>query len=364
MDFKLTEYQTIMREMVRSFAEEKIRPGTALRDREERFIYDLLPGLAELGLLGMTTPDRYGGTGLDALSSAIAVEELARVCPSTAVTVAVTNSACQAPILLYGNEAQKALFLPPLARGEVIGGFGLTEPGAGSDVSSLKTRAVKDGDHYVLNGAKAWITNTHVGKVFVVMARTDPTAGSHGISSFIVTPDLPGFTFLPPEKKMGLRASITSGIAFDDCRVPVENLLGEEGMGLKIAFTTLAGSRVGIAAQSVGIAQGAFEEAVRYSTERESFGKPISSHGAIQAMISEAATGIEASRLLTYRAACISNNDTHGLDQASSMAKLFASETANAVCATALQIHGAYGVSREYPVERFYRDARITTIYE
>ncbi len=364
MDFELNEDQQMIASMVRDFAEEKIRPGVAERDAEERFVGDLLPGLAELGLLGMVTPEEYGGSGLDNVSYAVAIEELARVCPSTAVTVSVTNSVCQDPILRFGTEAQKKKFLPPLAAGEMIGGFGLTEPGSGSDAGALKTRAVTDGDAYVLNGSKAWITNTHVGKVFVVMAVTDPSAGAKGISAFIVTPDMRGFEFMPHEKKMGLRASITSGIAFEDCRVPAENLLGQEGMGLKIALATLEVSRIGIAAQALGIAQGAFEEAVKYAKTRETFGKPIAQHGAIQAMLADAAASIEAARLMTRRAAAMRDAGAPGLARASSMAKLFASETAKSVCDMAVQVHGSYGYSRDYPVERFYRDARVTTIYE
>lgn len=238
MDFELTEDQRMIRQMVREFAEEKIRPGALRRDEEGAFVAELLPGLAELGLLGMASPEEYGGSGLDMVSTAIAIEELARVCASTAVTVAVTNGVCQEPILRFGNDEQKKRFLPPLARGEQLGGFALTEPGAGSDAASIKTRAVRNGGHYVLNGAKAWITNTHVGKVFVVMAVTDPAQGAKGISAFIVTSDTPGFHFLPEEKKMGLKASITSGIAIEDCKVPAENLLGKEGIGLKVALAT------------------------------------------------------------------------------------------------------------------------------
>jgi butyryl-CoA dehydrogenase len=364
MNFELNEDQRMIRKMVRDFAEERIRPGVFKRDEEGRFIDDLLPGLAELGILGMIVPEAYGGTGLDNVSYALAIEELARVCPSTAVTVSVTNSVCQEPILRFGSEEQKRRFLPPLAKGEQLGGFGLTEPGAGTDAGALQTRAVRDGDAYVLNGAKAWITNTHVGKVFVVMAVTAPGAGSKGVSAFIVTPGLPGFHFLPHEKKMGLRASITSGISFEDCRVPAENLLGEEGMGLKIALATLEVSRIGIAAQAVGIAQGAFEEAVKYARERRTFGKPIAEHQAVQFMIADMAAQIEAARLLTLRAAALRDRRGPGQAQASSMAKLFASETAKEVCDKAVQIHGAYGYSREYAVERFYRDARVTTIYE
>ena len=364
MNFELNEDQRMIRQMVRDFAEEKVRPGVVKRDEEGRFIEQLLPGLAELGLLGMVTPEEYGGSGLDAVSTAVAIEELARVCASTAVTVAVTNGVCQDPILRFGSEEQKKKYLPPLARGEILGGFVLTEPGAGSDPAALKTRAVKKGDRYVLNGSKAWITNTHYGKVFVIMAVTDPSAGGKGISAFIVESGSPGFHFLPEEKKMGLRASATSGLALEDCEVPAENLLGKEGTGLKVALTTLETSRIGIAAQAVGIAQGAFEEAVKYSATRETFGKKLYEHGAVQAMLADAATQLEAARLMTYRAAAHKDSGKPGLAQASSMAKLYASEAAKAVCDIAVQIHGAYGYSREYAVERFYRDVRVTTIYE
>ncbi len=364
MDFELNEDQKMIREMVRDFAEQEIRPGVQKRDEEGRFIGELLPGLAELGLLGMIVPEAYGGSGLDSVAYAVAIEELARVCPSTAVTVSVTNSVCQEPILRFGNEEQRRRFLPPLASGRQLGGFCLTEPGAGSDAGALKTRAVRDGDCYVLNGSKAWITNTHVGKTFVVLANVNPDLGHRGITAFVVTSDLPGFTFLPEEKKMGLRASITSGVAFEDCPVPAANRLGEEGMGMKIALATLDSSRIGIAAQAVGIGQGALEEAVRYGRGRETFGKPIAEHQAIQFMLAEAATNLEAARLLTHRAAFMKDEEVPGLSRASSMAKLYASEAAKAICDSAVQIHGAYGYSREYAVERFYRDVRVTTIYE
>lgn len=364
MNLELTEDQQMIRRMVRDFAEDKIRPGVAQRDAEGRFIEDLLPGLAELGLLGILVPEAYGGSGLDNVTYALAIEELARVCPSTAVTVSVTNSVCQDPILLFGTEEQKKRFLPPLASGAQIGGFCLTEPGSGSDAASLKTRAERKGDRYILNGAKAWITNTHFGKTFVVVASTDPTKGSKGTTAFVVTSDCPGFHFEPLEHKMGLKASATSGVTFQDCEVPAENRLGEEGMGVRVALTTLDASRIGIAAQAVGIAQGAFEESVKYSHQRETFGKPLHDHQAIGFMLAEMGTDIEAARLLTHKAASLRDSGGKGLSRASSMAKLFASEAAKRVCDQAVQIHGAYGYSREYPVERFYRDVRVTTIYE
>ncbi len=364
MDFELTQDQQMIRRMVRDFAEEKIRPGVAKRDAEGSFIEELLPGLAELGLLGMLVPEAYGGSGLNNVAYALAIEELARVCASTAVTVSVTNSVCQDPILLFGTEEQKRKYLPPLARGEQIGGFCLTEPGSGSDAAAVKTRAERRGDRYVLNGAKAWITNTHVGKVFVVVASTDPSRGAKGISAFIVEPGFPGFHFLPVEHKMGLKASVTSGVAFEECEVPAENLLGREGMGVRVALTTLEASRIGIAAQAVGIAQGAFEESVKYSHQRETFGKPLHDHQAIAFMLAEMGTDIEAARLLTLKAAALRDAGRPGLTFASSTAKLFASEAAKRVCDNAVQIHGAYGYSREYAVERFYRDVRVTTIYE
>ncbi|MEW6757123.1 MAG: acyl-CoA dehydrogenase family protein [Acidobacteriota bacterium] len=364
MDFELNDDQKMIRDMVRAFAEEKIRPGVARRDAEGTFIADLLPGLAELGLLGMVVPESLGGSGLDTVAYAVAIEELARVCASTAVTVSVTNSVCQEPILRFGTPAQRERFLPPLAKGERLGGFCLTEPGAGTDAGGIRTRAVRDGDAYVLNGAKAWITNTHVGRTFVVVAVTDPSKGARGTSAFVVEAPAEGLVFLPEEKKMGLKASITSGVAFEDCRVPAENLLGEEGMGLKIALQTLDASRIGIAAQALGIGQGAFEEAVRYSKERQTFGKPLCEHQAIQFMLAESATALDAARLLTYRAAALKDASSPSLGLASSMAKLYASEAAKQVCDAAVQVHGAYGYSREYAVERFYRDVRVTTIYE
>ncbi len=364
MDFELNDDQKMIRDMVRAFAEEKIRPGVARRDAEGTFIADLLPGLAELGLLGMVVPESLGGSGLDTVAYAVAIEELARVCASTAVTVSVTNSVCQEPILRFGTPGQRERFLPPLARGERLGGFCLTEPGAGTDAGGIRTRAVRDGDAYVLNGAKAWITNAHVGRTFVVVAVTDPSKGARGTSAFVVEAPTPGLVFLPEEKKMGLKASITAGVAFEDCRVPAENLLGEEGMGLKIALQTLDASRIGIAAQALGIGQGAFEEALRYSKERQTFGRPLCEHEAIQFMLAESATALDAARLLTYRAAALKDASSPSLGLASSMAKLYASEAAKHVCDAAVQIHGAYGYSREYSVERFYRDVRVTTIYE
>lgn len=364
MQLNLNDDQQMIRNMVRDFAEEQIRPGVQKRDEEERFIEELLPGLAELGLLGMIIPEEYGGSGLGTVSYALAIEELARVCPSTAVTVSVTNSVCQEPILRFGSEEQKKRFLPPLASGIEIGGFALTEPGAGSDAASIKTRAEKKGDRYILNGQKAWITNTHYGKTFVVFAVTDPGAGSRGITAFIVRGDTPGLHFDPPEKKMGLHASVTSGITFDDCEVPAGNVLGEEGMGIKIAFATLDASRIGIAAQSVGIAQGALDEAVKYAGQRETFGRPLKAHQAVQLSLADMATEIEAARLMTHKAASMRDAGDPDLARAASMAKLYASETAKKVCDAAVQIHGAYGFSREYAVERFYRDVRVTTIYE
>lgn len=364
MDFSLSEEQQLLKEMVRSFAEEKIKPGAEERDKNEIFIEEILPQLAELGLLGMITPSEYGGQELDNISYAIAIEELARVCPSTAVTVSVTNSVCQEPIFRYGTLEQKKKYLPSLAKGECIGGFALTEPGCGSDASAIKTRAEKRGGKYILNGQKAWITNTHYGKTFVVVAVTDPSLGAKGTSAFIVPSDSKGMTFMPKEKKMGLHASLTSGIVFEDCEVPEENLLGKEGQGFAVAITTLYSSRIGIAAQSVGTAQGAFEEAVNYSKTRKTFGKFLHQHQEIAFSLAEMQTEIDAARLLTYRAACLRDREDPKLQIASAEAKYYASETAKKVCDKALQIHGAYGYSREYAIERFYRDARVMTIYE
>jgi alkylation response protein AidB-like acyl-CoA dehydrogenase len=312
----------------------------------------------------MTIPEEWGGAGLDVVGSALALMEIGRVCPSTAVTLSVSHSVCAYPIWKFGSRAQKETYLRPLAAGKIVGGFCLTEPQAGSDATNQRSRAVRRGDHYLLTGTKVWVTNAIVGKVFIVMAVTHPDRGKHGISAFIVTPDMPGFSFSPKEEKMGLRASTTASVMLEECRVPVENLLGNEGDGMRIPLHSLDGGRIGIAAQSVGIAMGARNAALAYARERTTFGRPIAEHQAIAFQLADMETEIEASRLLTLQAALARDADPESAGPAAAMAKLFASETCNRVAYRAVQIHGGYGFSRDYAVERFYRDARVTTLYE
>jgi alkylation response protein AidB-like acyl-CoA dehydrogenase len=364
MDILLTPEQRQIRDMVRDFAESEIRPGVVAREKGGEFPHEVVRRMGELGLLGMMIPEEYGGSGLDALSYALAVEEVARVCASSAVIMSVTNSVCCFPIWKFGTEEQKNEILRPLAAGEAIGGYALTEPQSGSDAGNQKTRAVRDGDSWVLNGAKAWITNAGPGRTFVVMAATSPEKGRKGISAFLVDADTPGFRVGAPEDKMGLRASKTAAIFLEECRVPASRMLGREGDGFRIAMTTLDHSRVGIAAQAVGVGQAALEESIAYSKSRESFGVPIGHHQAIAFALADMATKLEAARLLTWRAAVASEGPAGSFSVPSSMAKLFASETANEIVARGVQIHGGYGYSREYPIERLFRDARVLTIYE
>lgn len=362
IDFSLTEDQALLRSEVRRFAEERIRPGVAERDRKHEFPLDILHEMGEMGLLGMMIPEEYGGAGLDALTYCIAMEEIARICPATAVSMSVTNSVCGWPIVRFGSEELKRRVLPPLASGEALGGFGLTEPGAGSDAASLRTTARRDGDFWVLNGEKAWITNAGFAKYFVVVARTNPEAGKRGLSAFVVPTDAPGFSVGPPEEKLGLKASRTAQIFFSDCRIPAENLLGQEGQGLKIAFATLDHSRLGIAAQAVGIHQRALELAVEYSKERVQFGVPIAKHQAIQFRIAQIANELAASRVLMHAAAAQEHTPQAG--RLAAQAKVYASEAANRACAESLQIHGGNGFHEDYEIARLYRDVRVTTIYE
>jgi alkylation response protein AidB-like acyl-CoA dehydrogenase len=362
MDFGLSEEQRLLQQEVRRFAEERIRPGTAERDRNHEFPADIVAEMGEMGLLGMLVPEEYGGTGLDLLSYVVVVKELARVCPSVAVTMSVTNSVCCWPIVTYGSEDLKRAVLPGLASGESLGGFGLTEPGSGSDAGSLRTSAVRDGDHWVLNGEKAWITNAGFATYYVVVARTDSSAGKKGISAFVVDRQAPGFAVGTPEQKLGLNASRTAPLVFDDCRVPAANLLGDLGQGFKIALATLDHSRLGIAAQAVGIHQRALELAVAYAKERVQFGVPIAKHQAIQMLIAEMATELDAARSLTWAAGLA--GDTREGGRLAAEAKLFASEAANRACYKSLQVHGGNGFSEEYEISRLYRDVRVTTIYE
>ncbi|CFY02536.1 Acyl-CoA dehydrogenase/oxidase C-terminal [Syntrophomonas zehnderi OL-4] len=364
MDFKLGEEHEMLRQSVRDFAEGELAPGVADRDENEYFDRSVFDKMGELGLTGIPFEEKYGGAGMDYLAYAIAVEELGRVDPSAADTLSAHVSLGAWPILAFGTEEQKSKYLIPLAEGTKLGAFGLTEAGAGSDAIAMTCKADLDGESYVLNGRKIFITNAGAADTYVVFARTGPKElRSKAFSAFIVEKGTPGFSFGKFEKKMGLRGTQNCDLVFEDCRIPKENLLGKEGEGFKISMQTLDGGRIGIAAQSVGIAQGAFELARDYAKQRVQFGKPISALQAIQFKLADMALEIKASRLLTYNAAWKkSQNMDFGIDAA--MAKLKASETANKVANQAVQIHGGYGYTREYPVERIMRDAKITEIYE
>ncbi|MFH0781158.1 MAG: acyl-CoA dehydrogenase [Pseudomonadota bacterium] len=365
MNFELTEEQNLIRDMVREFAETEVAPTARIRDEEERFDRALMfDRLGELGLTGIVFPEEYGGAGADYISYAIAVEELSRVCGSTGVTLSAHLSLCANPIYLFGSEEQKMQFLAPLARGEKMGAFGLTEPSAGTDAGGTRTTAVNDGNGWLLNGTKIFITNAGEAETYVVFARTDKQAQKHhGISAFIVEKNTPGFTFGKKEQKMGIRSSPTMELVFENCRIPSSQLLGEEGQGFKIAMKTLDGGRIGIASQALGIAQGALEAAVNYAKERKQFDTPIAKFQGIQFQLADMATQIEAARLLVYSAAYKASNGI-SYSQASAMAKLMASETAMRVTTQAVQVLGGYGYTREFPVERMMRDAKITEIYE
>lgn len=368
MDFSLNSDQQILRDTVRQFMETEMRPVLRAYEREEKFPAAELRELGELGCCGMLIPEEWGGAGMDTVSYVVMLEEVARVCASTAVTLSVTNSVVAVPLWKHGTDEQKKKYLTRLAHGEILGSFCLTEPQAGSDAAAIQTRAVRDGDFYVLNGAKSWVSSgAHTG-VYIVFAKTDATAGAKGVTAFLVEPSFPGFRVARYEDKMGLRISKSAEISLSDCRVPAANRIGEEGQGLKIALEALDGGRVGIAAQSVGIAQGAFEASVKYAKQRRAFGKTISEFQAIQFMLADMQTEIEAARGLMYYAAWLRDQGpaaaTSRRGAQASRAKLYASEMANRVCAKAVQIHGSQGYSRESDVERYYRDARVLTIYE
>jgi butyryl-CoA dehydrogenase len=365
MNFELTEEQSLIRDMVREFAEKEVAPSAAERDEEERFDRDLMFGrLAELGLTGIVFPEEYGGAGADYISYAIAVEELSLVCASTGVTLSAHLSLGSNPIYLFGTEEQKQQFLAPMAQGEKLGAFGLTEPSAGSDAGGTKTTALRDGDSWIINGTKIFITNADAADTYVVFARTDKAAQKHhGISAFIVEKGTAGFSFGKKEKKMGIRSSPTMELVFQDCRIPLANLLGEEGGGFKVAMKTLDGGRIGIASQALGIAQGALDAAVEYAKERKQFDTAICRFQGVQFQLADMATQIEAARLMVYNAAYRASAGL-SYSQQSAMAKLFASETAMRVTTQAVQILGGYGYTREFPVERMMRDAKITEIYE
>lgn len=363
MDFKLTEEHDMMRKMVREFALKEVAPTAAERDEEERFDRGIFDKMGELGLTGIPWPEEEGGSGADYLSYVIAVEELSRVCASTGVTLSAHISLAGWPLHTFATPEQKQTFLRPMAEGKKLGAYALTEPGSGSDAAAMRTTAVRDGDSYVLNGTKIFTTNGGEAETYIVFAVTDPEKGHRGITAFIVEKGTPGFRFGKKEKKLGIRSSPTVELLFENCRIPVDNRLGAEGQGFKIAMMTLDGGRTGIAAQAVGIAQGALDAAVAYAKQREQFGRPISQFQAIQFKLADMATRVEAARLLTYRAAWLeSAGEPYG--KASAMAKMYASDTAMYVTTEAVQVFGGYGYTREYPVERMMRDAKITQIYE
>lgn len=364
MDFKLSSDHEMIQKTIRDFAINEVEPGAAERDEEERFDIEIFHKMGELGLTGLPWEEKYGGAGFDFLAYAIAVEELSKVCASTGVTLSAHVSLCSWPIWKFGTEEQKEKFLIPLAEGSKLGAFAITETMAGSDASGTKTTAVLDGDAYILNGSKIFITNGYYADTYIVIARTGPKElGYKSISAFIVEKDTPGFTFGKKEKKMGIRSSATYELIFEDCRVPKENLLGKEGEGFKIGMMILDGGRNGIAAQALGIAGGAYEYALEYAKQRVQFGKPIADLQAIRFKLADMATKIECAKLLTYKAAWLEGlQEPYGL--ASAMAKVFAGDTAMYVTTEAVQILGGYGYCREYPVERMMRDAKITQIYE
>ncbi len=364
MDFELTQEQSIIQQMARDFATTRLRPVAGDNERQGRFDAAIYEELAGLGMMGMNVSAAHGGAETGTLAYSLAITELARECASTAVTTSVTNMVAEA-IEKYGVEAQKARFLPEITGGRYpAAAFALSESGAGSDPGALRTSAVRDGADWVLNGEKMWITSGAYAGVLIIMARTDSAAGARGISAFLVTPDLPGFSVGREEEKLGLRASNTVSIVLEDCRVPGDRLLGQEGEGLKIALTALDGGRIGVGSQALGIAIAARDAAARYALERKQFGQAIAKFDAIRHMISDMSTEIDAARLLILRAAFLKESGRQRFSREAAMAKLFATEMVNRVCGQAIQIHGGYGYTLDYPVERYFRDARVTTIYE
>ncbi|WP_407344180.1 acyl-CoA dehydrogenase [Pengzhenrongella phosphoraccumulans] len=363
MNFELSEEQLLIQGMVKEFVAAEVAPIAAEIDRNHRFPAELIPKLAELNLLGVPYPEELGGAGADNVSYIIVLEELARACASTSVIVSAHSSLCTWPIFQFGTDLQKKKYVTDLAAGVTLGAFALTEPGAGTDAAAGTTTAVLDGDSYVLNGTKTFITNGGFADVYIVTAMTDPSAGTKGISAFIVDKDLPGFTVGEREHKMGIRASSTTPLYFSNCRIPKDALLGDEGKGFKIAMMTLDGGRIGIAAQALGIAQGAIDASIAYAKERVQFGKPIARLQAIQWMIADMVTEVEAARLLVYQAAWRKDAGL-SYSREAAICKLFASEVATRVAGKAIQIHGGVGYTESYPVERAYRDAKICEIYE
>src|SRR5262245_35402263 len=363
MRLELTEEQRMIQAMAREFADGEIRPIAEEIDREARFPHETVKRMGELGLLGIAIPERWGGSAADVVSYAMALAEIARQCASHAVVMSVNNSLYCDPVYKYGTDAQRERFLTPFAQGHQIGCFALTEPQAGSDATNQHTLAVRDGDRYVVNGRKAFVTSGREASVALVFCQTDRARAHHGISAFLIEKGTPGFLVPKTEDKLGIRASDTAEFVFEDCRVPVANRLGEEGMGFKIAMASLDGGRIGIASQALGIAQGAYERAVAYAKERKSFGVPIAEHQMVQWMLDEIATAIEGARLLILKDAALKDAG-EPFGTAAAMAKLFASEMAMKVTTAAVQVHGGYGFIREYQVERNFRDAKITQIYE
>ncbi|MCM1040931.1 MAG: acyl-CoA dehydrogenase [Bacteroides sp.] len=363
MDFSLTKQETLFLQMIREFAEKEVKPLAAEVDEQERFPEETVAKMAKLGLLGIPVPVEYGGAGSTNQMYSMCVEELSRACATTGIVVSAHTSLCCAPIMEHGTEEQKKKYLPKLASGEWLGAFGLTEPGAGTDAACQQTMAVEDGDSYILNGTKIFITNANYAHVFIVFAMTDKSQGVKGITAFIVTRDMPGFSIGKKELKMGIRGSATAELIFENVRVPKENILGKVGGGFKVAMMTLDGGRIGVASQALGIAQGAMDETVKYTKERKQFGKSLAKFQNTQFQMADLETKVQAARLLVRSAAY--KKDLHvDFSKDAAMAKLFAAETAMEVTTKAVQFHGGYGYTREYPVERMMRDAKITEIYE
>jgi alkylation response protein AidB-like acyl-CoA dehydrogenase len=363
MNFKLNEEQQMYRRAIHDFVERELVPIAAQTDENAEFPWPAARKGLGLGIFGLEVPEEYGGAEMDSLSAAIAVEEISRGCGSTGLSIAAHNGLGCFPIAKFGNEEQKQRWLPRLTSGEILGSLALTEADAGSDLQGVKTLATRQGDHWLLNGSKAWITNVRHSGCIIVFCRTDPQAGKRGFSQIIVESDRPGVIQHPKEKKMGVRGSPTQAISFENVQVPLENLLGQEGRGLKQTLITLDGGRVSIGAMALGLAQAAFEQAIKYAQERHSFGRSLAEHQAIQWKLADMATEIEAARLLVYQSAWLKGQAVRFTKQAA-MAKLYASEVAERAAFQAMQIHGSYGYSQEYPVERIYRDQRLTTIGE
>jgi alkylation response protein AidB-like acyl-CoA dehydrogenase len=365
MNFELNDEQRLFRQLVHDFVANELKPMARETDEKGEFNWTAVRKMGPLGLLGLETPEEYGGAAVDALSAAIAVEELGWGCGSTALAIAAHNGLALAPIVNFGSEEQKQRWLPPLATGEgKLGCLALTEPGAGSDLQGgVRTTAVKEGDSWIIDGSKMWMTNASISDLMVVLCRTDPGGGSRSLSHILIPSDTPGIAIGPPEKKMGLKGSPTHAVTFEEVRVPLENVLGEEGRGLQQTLATLDSGRIGIGALALGLAQAAYEEALKYAHERHTFGKPIAEHQAVQWMIADAATEIQAARLMVYWAAWLKSLGRSYTKEAA-MAKLFATEVSERVCRNAIQVHGGYGYSREFEVERLYRDTRLMTIGE